>query len=113
MDEEQGPATLNAMLSEGFSEPGSPVFRIAQAVVKPEGDGIRLVATVDVTSSSMRDEQWIITLDFPAEDSAAAAPDASPSEHSWFTLMVRSNILEWWHTRKTDPNISIAPLRTK
>ncbi|WP_331752108.1 hypothetical protein [Streptomyces sp. NBC_00829] len=75
--------------------------------------GLRLIATVDITPEDAREEQWNVTLDFQAEDAVAAEPEASSDAHSWFALMVKVNIVEWWHTRITEPNMPHPPCRIK
>ncbi|QTZ90041.1 hypothetical protein [Streptomyces auratus] len=51
------------------------------------------------------DETWRIPLSFEEEDYRAALASSPRPALEWFAMVVRENVIEWWHTRRLEPNM--------
>ncbi|MFE0640112.1 hypothetical protein ACFW2Y_00570 [Streptomyces sp. NPDC058877] len=111
MEQVSIPPGLQMELEKPFGGPGDPAFTLSNVTFSREGSELTLSATVDITPARGRSEQWLISLEFSEFDAAAARQNETPEAHSWFALMTKTNIVEWWHTRKTEPNMPVPPRR--
>jgi hypothetical protein len=90
-----------------FGVPGFSDFQLhVSGFDVSEGD-LRLTMLISVRHVHP-EELWELQINFPEEDAAWASPSSPRSSYEWFTLMVRENIIEWWSTRKEEPNILLA-----
>jgi hypothetical protein len=105
------PLGLRTELAGTFGGLGDPSFELSEIVLSRENGELTVSATVDVTLANRHSEKWILSLVFPEFDAAAADQEATAEAHSWFALMVQTNIIEWWHTRNTAPNMPTPPQR--
>ncbi|MFE0701887.1 hypothetical protein [Streptomyces sp. NPDC058872] len=96
-------------LEKPFGGQGDPTFKLSNITFSHQGDELTLSATVDIAPDQERSERWLLGLEFSKFDAAAAHPNGTAETHSWFALMAKTNIVEWWHTRKTEPNMPVPP----
>ncbi|MCW8217073.1 MULTISPECIES: hypothetical protein [Streptomyces] len=111
MEQVSIPLGLRTELAETFGGLGDPSFGLSKTVFLREDCELTVSATLDVILANGHSEKWILSLVFPEFDAAAAGQEATAEAHAWFALMVQTNIIEWWHTRETAPNMPTAPQR--
>ncbi|PWI41070.1 hypothetical protein [Streptomyces sp. ICBB 8177] len=71
-------------------------------------NGRLVLVGVVVVSRAKGDETWKVTLSFEEADHRSALDGAPRAALEWFALMVRENVMEWWHTRRQGPNMPFA-----
>lgn len=102
---------LRVLLREPFGGgPGDPEFQFREVSLNLQDERLLLQGDVEISPGG-RVEVWRVSLSFEEEDYQAALLGAPASALSWFVLMVRENIIEWWHTRKLEPNMPFAARR--
>ncbi|MBT2439029.1 hypothetical protein J7E93_02610 [Streptomyces sp. ISL-36] len=111
MEQVSIPPGLQMELEKPFGGRGDPAFKLSNIAFSREGGELTLSATVDITPDREHSERWLLSLEFSEFDAAAAHQDETAEAHSWFALMAKTNIIEWWHTRKTEPNMPLPPRR--
>ncbi|MEI7030963.1 hypothetical protein [Streptomyces pratensis] len=111
MEQVSVPLGLRAKLEEKFGGLGDPSFKLSTTAFSREDHELTVSVTLEVAPANRRSEKWILSLAFPEFDAAAADQEATGESHAWFALMVQTNIIEWWHTRKTSPNMPAPPQR--
>ncbi|WP_188275783.1 hypothetical protein [Streptomyces sp. CBMA152] len=111
MEQVTVPAGFQSALSESFGGAGDPEFRLSEISLYGDAEKLTLSMHVSVTVHSGGREKWILRLDISGSDADAARADAPAEAYRWLTLMVQANVIEWWHTRKTAPNIPEIPRR--
>jgi hypothetical protein len=101
------PAGLRSLLETPFGVPGFSDFQLRVTGFN-ESEGELLLRIITSVRHVHPEELWELQIIFPEEDAASASPSSPQSSYEWFSLMVRENIIEWWSTRKKEPNILLA-----
>ncbi|PKV90141.1 hypothetical protein [Streptomyces sp. TLI_146] len=105
------PAGLKSALSEKFGGVGDPEFLLSEISLAGDTENLTLSMHVTVALGSERREKWLLRLELSGGDAEAALPHAPAETYNWLALMVQANVIEWWHTRNTAPNIPEPPRR--
>ncbi|MFD9489721.1 hypothetical protein ACFWBX_38275 [Streptomyces sp. NPDC059991] len=111
MEQVTVPAGLQSALSEKFGGAGDPEFFLSEISLYGDAEKLTISMHVSVALNSGDREKWILRLGLSGSDTDAARPDAPVEAYRWLALMVHANVIEWWHTRKTAPNIPEIPRR--
>lgn len=111
MEEVTVPAGLQTALSDSFGGAGDPEFSLSWISLTNDAEMLTLSIHLAVVTCGGSREKWLLRFDLSGSDAAAARHDASVEAHRWLALMVKVNVIEWWHTRETAPNIPEAPRR--
>ncbi|MFI1171038.1 hypothetical protein [Streptomyces melanogenes] len=111
MEEVTVPAGLQEALSERFGGAGDPELSLSSISLTDEAETLTLSLHLAVVTRRGGREKWLLRFDMAGTDAVAARHDASVEAHRWLALMVKVNVIEWWHTRKIAPNISETPRR--
>lgn len=90
-------AELRDQLLDGLD----PGFELQHAQFAWRADGsLAVTARLAIQPGGPgRPQIWEIVMVYPAADTGALRPGAAASEREWFTMMFRTHISEWWHTR--------------
>ncbi|GGP95680.1 hypothetical protein [Streptomyces melanogenes] len=111
MEELTVPAGLQSALSEKFGGAGDPGFLLSEISLHESEGKLTLSMQASVALRSGGREKWAISLELSGSDTDAARPDRPTEAYRWLALMVQANVIEWWHTRGTAPNIPEIPHR--
>jgi hypothetical protein len=91
------PAELHAMLLAGLPAESSSCEIEHGEFAWQEDGSLRMTFRLRVTRYSAA-QVWDVSLLYPAEESAAALPEAATEEREGLTMMVMVNIREWLDT---------------
>ncbi len=92
-DGSEVPAELRGMLLTGLQ----PGFEIEHGEFAWNADkSLTMTFRLSITQGLPKPQTWEINFSYPADEATAVRPQATPAEHEWFTMMVRTHIAEWW-----------------
>ncbi|MFI1104951.1 hypothetical protein [Streptomyces melanogenes] len=111
MDFARVPVGLQSALSEKFGGAGDPEFLLSEISLAGDSETLTISMHVSVAWGSGGKEKWALRVDLSGSDTDAARPGAAVEAYRWLALMVQTNVIEWWHTRRTAPNIPETPRR--
>jgi hypothetical protein len=73
-----------------------PDFKVEHGEFAWSADGsLSMKFRISIERSPRRGEIWEIGFSYPAGEATAVHPDATSEERDWFTMMVRTHIVEW------------------